>query len=458
MENQPKRILFTYRDNDVYHALVPRLEEVAREEGLTVERFVLPRGEELPKAEADYPSTLAEALSKEYAVWITDETFHFPSLRFMRTVKNEVPFTETFILDYVGDEASKRLINQRIYSNAMVPPLTGGKEDRSKQRYEMESEMYYSLSDTELVAKTGEAVVPLLREIAKHEGCTKMYVLAQCIASHEPFDSFHDKWHYERQCKRYPETKLYSEEESDRLALDTVTQWIQAAGMEAIVAENSSAIPAGSVVLGDRHARDGFDLTGKRKYMLPLESLIYSMEKNGIVSEYSPTSKQVQEAIVNFFREYFRKVAPGRSRTMKISQALGIGALVLGLSSCENNPCVEYSRYPQEYRDRCQEYQTIKGVPISVTGGSGGSLTALLEVEGKCVLAYSLGHSENDVQAAALIRSEISDGDVEPIYITGRPDRDTFVITMVGAKGDVVKLEDYYCKDLLSNKRKCQRE
>ena len=114
-----------------------------------------------------------------------------------------------------------------------------------------------------------------------------------------------------------------------------------------------------------------------------------------------------------------------------IGRALGIGALVLALSGCVNNQSGNQQSNNQ--------YQTIRGAPISVAESYArmeGSLATVLDVEGKHVLAYtSNGNTRSNAEATALIQSEISDGDEEPIELMGNYDGNRFVIKRVNANG-----------------------
>ena len=68
-----------------------------------------------------------------------------------------------------------------------------------------------------------------------------------------------------------------------------------------------------------------------------------------------------------------------------------------------------------------EEYQMIKGVPVSV-GISRACVAVVLETkEHKKMLGYTCTTEWDKLaKAMALIQSEISDGDTEPIELTGR--------------------------------------
>lgn len=87
-----------------------------------------------------------------------------------------------------------------------------------------------------------------------------------------------------------------------------------------------------------------------------------------------------------------------------IKKSIGIGALVLSLSGCQN------------------DYQTeIKGVPISVNPEIYQTTSVILDVEGKSVTCYfksnGIEEKENFLQ---LIDKEINDGDNQEITLNGR--------------------------------------
>ncbi len=74
----------------------------------------------------------------------------------------------------------------------------------------------------------------------------------------------------------------------------------------------------------------------------------------------------------------------------------------------------------------CQEekpLETIVGKPLSVTGQKAGwypgEIALVLEVEGKNVLAYHDGTADY-LSAAAIVQSEIDDGDNETVELVGR--------------------------------------
>jgi len=108
-----------------------------------------------------------------------------------------------------------------------------------------------------------------------------------------------------------------------------------------------------------------------------------------------------------------------------------VGALALGGIGCSDNG--------QSNQQVNNQYQTIIGVPISVAESYArlkGSLATVLDVEGKYVLAYtSKGNTRTNAEATALIQSEISDGDEEPIELMGRYDGNRFIIKRVNANG-----------------------
>ena len=115
-----------------------------------------------------------------------------------------------------------------------------------------------------------------------------------------------------------------------------------------------------------------------------------------------------------------------------INRVLGIGSLALALGGCGTD---------SSYDDSAQ-YQTIRGLPISVAGGEYGgiyTLAIVLDVEGRHVLARKYGVSHvtksllRNVSGVALVQSEISDGDEEPIELRGRYDGDIFEIKGISA-------------------------
>ena len=122
-------------------------------------------------------------------------------------------------------------------------------------------------------------------------------------------------------------------------------------------------------------------------------------------------------------------------------KSLGIGALALALSGCENNQ--------SDNQQSNNPYQTIRGIPISVANTSRNfstDLVTVLDVDGRHVLAYAYasGGTIEYTMAVALIQSEISDGDEEPMELSGRYDGyngNRFLIDKVNANGHQVKFK-----------------
>ena len=115
-------------------------------------------------------------------------------------------------------------------------------------------------------------------------------------------------------------------------------------------------------------------------------------------------------------------------------KALLIGGLIAILNGCNGD--TNTSRTPRTL--------TLRGKPLSVSMAYGrywGSLATVLEVDGKEVLA-SVGSRSGPgelVRAAALIQSEISDGDNEKVELIGKYYReDKFSIYMVRANGHTI--------------------
>lgn len=86
------------------------------------------------------------------------------------------------------------------------------------------------------------------------------------------------------------------------------------------------------------------------------------------------------------------------------------------------------------------KYETITGTPLSVaqfSGRLGGYVSTVIQTEGKTILTqsdYCLGVVCSN--AEALIQSEITDGDDEPIELTGQYQADgTFKFSKVKANG-----------------------
>lgn len=127
-----------------------------------------------------------------------------------------------------------------------------------------------------------------------------------------------------------------------------------------------------------------------------------------------------------------------------LQQILGIGALVLGL-----NGCSEQTKKEPVMVD-------IFGKPLSVaytaaTHQTNSLLAVVINAEttyGKTIMLEGRDYSSMGVmEAAALIQSEINDGDDEDIFFHGyfnenNNDLNNYVITSVHANGIDVNLEE----------------
>lgn len=108
----------------------------------------------------------------------------------------------------------------------------------------------------------------------------------------------------------------------------------------------------------------------------------------------------------------------------------------LALSGCEKE---ESAKKPYE-----NSYEKIRGIPLSVGVSYGpfndrSDIATVIEIEGKKVLGYARSRKGDKIaEAAALIQSEINDGDDEPIELTGSYNEDKFSIDSIRANGYVV--------------------
>jgi hypothetical protein len=98
------------------------------------------------------------------------------------------------------------------------------------------------------------------------------------------------------------------------------------------------------------------------------------------------------------------------------------------------------SAYPEQInqQDKVAAQNTLRGKPISVAydfGGYGNSaeIATVIDVSGQQVLAYGRLSDKNSIEAAALIQSEMNDGDNEPIELVGKYEGARFVIESLKA-------------------------
>ena len=93
-----------------------------------------------------------------------------------------------------------------------------------------------------------------------------------------------------------------------------------------------------------------------------------------------------------------------------------LGALVLALSGCSGKKLNK----PQE------ELTTLVGEPVSIESDGGrlsSSLSVIVKTEdGKYILCNKMGSIRTLTNAAAVIRSEMNDGDNEPVVLKGKYD------------------------------------
>lgn len=117
------------------------------------------------------------------------------------------------------------------------------------------------------------------------------------------------------------------------------------------------------------------------------------------------------------------------------------GALALALNGCGGNP-TNTGNSPGD--------QTIIGNPVSVAESVAsyyGGLATVIDVDGKKVLAYhsygagGINMPKAYAKAVALIQSEISDRDTEPIELTGKFKGELFKITKINANGYQIDLD-----------------
>lgn len=111
-------------------------------------------------------------------------------------------------------------------------------------------------------------------------------------------------------------------------------------------------------------------------------------------------------------------------------------AVALGMAGCGNNAADKPKYQPISGQP---VYETISGQPISLDHSDYG-IAAVIDCNAKKILAYN-GDSRTDnelkyVKAAALIESEISDGDKEAIELSGYyDDKGEFYFSRVKANG-----------------------
>lgn len=86
-----------------------------------------------------------------------------------------------------------------------------------------------------------------------------------------------------------------------------------------------------------------------------------------------------------------------------------------------------------------KDNQTLNGLPISVGESFArkyGTLATVIDINGKKVLGYSrYSTTLKNAEAVALIQSEISDNDNEPVELTGKYVDDRFEIKSIKANG-----------------------
>ncbi len=135
-----------------------------------------------------------------------------------------------------------------------------------------------------------------------------------------------------------------------------------------------------------------------------------------------------------------------------IKKALGIGALVLALSSCyEHEIEKKDTHYQIEKKDsqyqieKKDTQQVLRGIPITVAQNYArffGCVAVVLDVKDKYILAFGcngdttceLGAKKN-AEIAVLIESEILDKDNDEIELWGEYDVKKFKIKKIKVQG-----------------------
>lgn len=129
------------------------------------------------------------------------------------------------------------------------------------------------------------------------------------------------------------------------------------------------------------------------------------------------------------------------------------GLLALAIAGCGPSPNRNVANknletVAQTETQQTQQFRKIEGLPLSAVlkssyNGGDWVYAVVRDANGKNILAYAGGGGSG--RAAALIQSEISDGDKETIEIIGKPDYpdpNEFAIYRLKANGLTIDFKD----------------
>ena len=123
---------------------------------------------------------------------------------------------------------------------------------------------------------------------------------------------------------------------------------------------------------------------------------------------------------------------------MGLCKKIITGALIIGsLAGCRNT---------SDSNSNLPHKEEVTGIPLSVQiigGAYTQGFSTVIEIKEGTYLLCTLPkeHGIGLTEAAALIKSEMNDGDNEPIILTGYRNADRFNILSISANGYTINLE-----------------